>query len=237
MAFNYSPKIITDGLVLYLDAANTKSYPTTGTTWSDISRVGNNCSLTNGPTFNNQNGGSIVFDGTNDYGLMNNVINLSNRFTINAWVRLNSTTPQPTNFSNRVILISNCYPYQSNKGFLMSASGNNGSDFWISLGADQKFAVSTTGYTSPNTNIMLTATVNAGDSNIKLFFNGQEVSYNTRTDGNISLAYDVGSTQIGFRSTGDIMNGRLYSMQLYNRALSDLEVLQNYNTTKQRFGL
>ena len=52
MAFNYSPRIIQDGLVLYLDAANTKSYPTTGTTWSDLSRRGNNGTLTNGPTFN-----------------------------------------------------------------------------------------------------------------------------------------------------------------------------------------
>jgi hypothetical protein len=63
MAFNYSPKIIQDGLVLYLDAANTKSYPTTGTTWTDLSRSGNNGTLINGPTFNSGNGGSIVFDG------------------------------------------------------------------------------------------------------------------------------------------------------------------------------
>ena len=67
MAFNYSPRIIQDGLVLYLDAANTKSYPTTGTTWSDLSRRGNNGTLTNGPTFNSSNGGIIVFDGINNY--------------------------------------------------------------------------------------------------------------------------------------------------------------------------
>ncbi len=59
--------IVTNGLVLYLDASNTKSYVSGSTTWSDVSRSGNNGTLINGPTFNSANGGSIVFDGTNDY--------------------------------------------------------------------------------------------------------------------------------------------------------------------------
>jgi hypothetical protein len=88
MAFNYSPKIVTDGLVLYLDAANPKSYPGTGTAWNDISRGGNNGTLVNGPTFDSTNGGSIVFDGVNDYGI-NNTPNLPTgniTATICAWV-------------------------------------------------------------------------------------------------------------------------------------------------------
>ena len=67
MAFIHSPKIITDGLVLALDAGNTKSYPGSGTVWTDLSGNNNTGTLTNGPTFNAANGGSIVFDGTNDY--------------------------------------------------------------------------------------------------------------------------------------------------------------------------
>ena len=67
MAFNYSPKIVTDGLVLYLDAANLNSYVSGSTAWRDISRGGNNGTLINGPTFNSANGGSIVFDGVDDY--------------------------------------------------------------------------------------------------------------------------------------------------------------------------
>ena len=76
MAFSYSPKIVTDGLVLYLDAANNRSYPGSGTTWTDLSRGGNNGTLTNGPTFNGANGGSIVFDGTNDFIDCGNASNL-----------------------------------------------------------------------------------------------------------------------------------------------------------------
>jgi len=63
----YGPKIVTSGLVLCLDAANKRSYPGTGTTWTDLSGNSNNGTLINGPTFNAGNQGGIVFDGTNDY--------------------------------------------------------------------------------------------------------------------------------------------------------------------------
>ena len=61
------PEITESGLVLALDAGNLKSYPTTGTTWTDLSGRGNTGTLTNGPTYSSANGGSIVFDGVNDY--------------------------------------------------------------------------------------------------------------------------------------------------------------------------
>lgn len=72
MGLTHSPKIVTNGLVLALDAANNKSYPGSGVTWYDLSGNGNNGTLTNGPTFNVGNLGSIVFDGTNDYVSFNN---------------------------------------------------------------------------------------------------------------------------------------------------------------------
>ena len=76
MAFNYSPKIVTDGLVLYLDAANRYSYPGSGTTWSDISRGGNNGTLVNGPTFSTDGGGSIITDGIDDGIFINTFPNI-----------------------------------------------------------------------------------------------------------------------------------------------------------------
>ena len=66
MGLTHSPRIVTDGLVLCLDAANAQSYPGTGTTWTDRSTSGNNETLTNGPTFDSANRGAIVFDGSND---------------------------------------------------------------------------------------------------------------------------------------------------------------------------
>jgi hypothetical protein len=70
MAFYYSPKIVTDGLVLYLDAGNQLSYPGSGTTWTDLSRSQTNGTLVNGPTFNTGSLGSIVFDGVDDFLLV-----------------------------------------------------------------------------------------------------------------------------------------------------------------------
>ena len=66
MSLNHSPSIVTDGLVLCLDAANPRSYPKSGTTWSDLAGASNG-TLTNGPTFDSGNGGGIIFDGTNDF--------------------------------------------------------------------------------------------------------------------------------------------------------------------------
>ena len=88
MATLYSPKIVTDGLVLCLDAGNNKSYPSSGTAWNDLSGNNNNGTLTNGPTFTGSFGGSIVFDGTNDYVDLGNISQLkpTTQITVSAWV-------------------------------------------------------------------------------------------------------------------------------------------------------
>lgn len=88
MAFHYSPKIVTEGLVFYVDAANPKSFVNGNTTWNDLSRSGNNGTLTNGPTFDSSNGGSISFDGLNDY-VDTSTINFGQVYTLNFWVKLN----------------------------------------------------------------------------------------------------------------------------------------------------
>ena len=91
MATNYNPSIVSDGLVLCLDAANTKSYTGSGTTWTDISGEGYDATLTNGPTFNSDYGGNIVFDGNTNgeeiTGVHNSELNLRNDLTVECWFR------------------------------------------------------------------------------------------------------------------------------------------------------
>ena len=70
---NYS-KIVKDGLVLWVDAMNDNSYPETGITWTDLSGNNNNATLINGPTFDTANGGSIVFDGTDDRATIERIL-------------------------------------------------------------------------------------------------------------------------------------------------------------------
>ena len=86
--FAYSPKIITNGLVLYLDAGNSLSYPGSGTIWTDLSRSQVSGSLLNGPTYNSANNGSIVFDGSNDYVDCgnNSSLNAPDEITLSAWI-------------------------------------------------------------------------------------------------------------------------------------------------------
>ena len=91
MAFFRGPNVVTNGLVLALDAANTKSYVSGSTTWNDLSGNNNSGSLVNGPTFNSANLGSIVFDGVDDYINCGNssTLNITETFTISLWI--NST--------------------------------------------------------------------------------------------------------------------------------------------------
>ena len=76
MAYNNGPRIVTNGLVFSVDAADRNSYPGSGTTWTDVSLSGNNGTLTNGPTFSSTYGGGIVLDGINDYVSINDAASL-----------------------------------------------------------------------------------------------------------------------------------------------------------------
>jgi hypothetical protein len=116
MIFNIDyPAIVTSGLVLNLDAAFTPSYSQSGVTWYDVSSSVNNGTLTNGPTFSSANGGSIVFDGTNDYVAIPSLV--STAFTFNQWIKKTSTS-------------SSCTSSISNQGTLLRV--NNTQILWWS---------------------------------------------------------------------------------------------------------
>jgi hypothetical protein len=213
MAFNYSPKIIQDGLVLYLDAANTKSYPTTGTTWTDLSRSGNNGTLINGPTFNSANGGSIVFDGSNDYvkGIK------SVQIIISKWI----------NDGYEIFTI--------NPGKIGWTLANTGG------GVNQIRIDSATNTFSNGEifNLCVTYNGSSSSSGLLMYKNGSLLNttsiYNNLT-ANISNSHEF---RIGANASTNplYMVGNTFSSQIYNRVLSSTEILQNYNATKTRFGL
>jgi hypothetical protein len=231
MAFNYSPKISTDGLVLCLDAANTKSYPGSGTVWSDLSRGGNNGTLTNGPTFNSANGGSVVFDGVNDYVISNtpSVLNLSQPTTLNIWFYFNSFSPENPRLiecrdsSNSIQLIRDASTNKiatKNSNF---ESGLNGIA-WVTITTGVWYNISVVWVPSSTTTT--------------LYLNG--VSQSGSAFSNIAAGNQNNKIVLGVRSdfqSTTWMNGRISNLQMYNRALSATEILQNYNATKSRFGL
>ena len=141
MAINYNPRIVTDGLVLALDAGNTKSYPGSGTIWYDRASA-NTGTLTNGPTYSSGNGGSIVFDGVNDFINCGSGLALSGSWTLCAFAK-------PTAVSRTGILLQRSGDV--NTGYLQNYGiyQQNNNKFYCGTSADSyKFASSTTTVTS-----------------------------------------------------------------------------------------
>lgn len=235
MAFNFSPKIVTNGLVLYLDAANPKSYVSGSTTWSDISRGGNNGALTNGPTFNSSNGGSIVFDGSNDY------IDLGDRdafdgfasYSLSVWVYINAFNIYTaffhkwgaTGYSYFLGAFNDNFKVTAGENYATNTGGKTGYYGDVSNTALQ---------TGRWYNIVYTSTI----SNISLYINGvlDNSIANSWRGGNIINSITSLKLATHFDQP-TYTNCRMSNSMIYNRALSATEVLQNYNATKTRFGL
>lgn len=234
MAFNYSPKIVTDGLVLYLDAANRYSYPGSGTTWSDISRGGKNGTLTNGPTYSSADGGSIVFDGTDDCVQLGNASNFILNpigITIESWCKTNVDNQYRklfTTINSGTQSITGVY-------FSLGPNGAFGEYYPYYLGIKTDVGTQSAIYTLPISTTRynhLLGTYNG--TSINLYLNGSLVATQAQT-GNIIT---TGIARIsGYDNNSESWNGNISTVKIYNRALSATEVLQNYNATKTRFGL
>jgi hypothetical protein len=240
MAFNYSPKIVTSNLALSIDAANTKSYPGSGTSWTNLTPNNITGTLVNGPTFNSGNGGAIVFDGSNDY--VNLGINPScyspTGFTIDSWVKLTSNAG-----ANPILAIYNGLGYTANEYVFGTTSGRLYGWVYDSVTiAYRGRSVLTTVITSGVwCNLMMVYDGGTTNSSVKLYFNGTQ--FDTTDFGNVSTFTSIRNNS-SYMIVGGVngglggpLNGSMASLKYYTRALSAQEILQNYNTTKTRFGL
>ena len=225
MGLAHSPSIVTDGLVLCLDAANTKSYPGSGTTWTDISGKGYDGTLTNGPTFSSNYGGNIVFDGSNDFitGVHNSELNLRNDVTVECWFRRTGSRSTwarifgKGNGSNRTYGL--WYHVNQNK-FLYQRYGPSTMNINITKTVVLNTWYHMVGTSSGSTHTLYVNGVKIGTSSIS-------TTFHSSTD-----PYKVGSHDNNYHHIGDVSNCRIY-----NRGLSEAEVKQNYNAHKGRFGL
>jgi len=223
------PNIVTDGLVLCLDAANTKSYPGSGTTWRDLSGRTNNFTLNNSPTFSNTVLGSFSFDGANDYGTISTIPEVSN-CTYTLWLKWNSIAANQGIFGNENILNG------TNSVGIRRRSNNN---YWLSQGVGQATIVSSSLSADFVSNWHSLSGTTDGSFG-RIYINGvltSQASYNG-TNSNTGR-YTIGA--VDYDGVGgqiyEYFNGNIASIMVYNRALSASEVLQNYNATKTRFGL
>jgi hypothetical protein len=224
--FYGTPPIVTNGLVLNLDCGNRLSYPTSGTTWTDLSGNNNNGTLINGPTFNPNNLGSIVFDGVDDYASVPYTTNFDatvNGITLNTWVYNNNSSGgwKAVIQRNRNGTLAAVY------GIWRSTS--NGWQFRLGSGGVD----STINITNATTGIWVNLTLTYNKTTLIAYINGVNVGTNTP----IGYVNDTQNLLIGDAGVSEYFKGGIASTQIYNRALSQSEILQNYNAYKTRFGL
>ena len=235
MAIGYNPKTITNGLVLCIDAANSKSYSGSGTSISDISGKGNSGTLSNGPTFSSNNNGYWVFDGIDDYILSNNT-SLASQFSSLSvshftWFyptgagqivsELGQTTINSSwHDTNVEISSAGAFSFSTWHGGLTSrvTSSNQSYNQWYQIG-----------FTYNGTT--LTAYINGQSIGTTAFT--RDAPYNNAYALHYALCA-LDSTNMG---TYGHAAGRLASFSVYNRALSAYEVNQNFLALRGRFGM
>jgi hypothetical protein len=228
----YTGGIVRNGLVLNLDAAKRDSYPKTGTTWSDLSGNGNTGTLTNGPTYNSANGGSIVFDGTNDYidCSNNSVLDINQKQqTISFWFK----TTQTSFGAYGTYLVSKIGTVRKWTYCLMMVPTGK-IQFQRDDGTNNPGITTALSY---NDGKWYNATV-TNDGTIRIYINGVFVVSGTDTTvGSTSNNNPlwIGSNGSNGGYTSAYFNGNISNVQIYNRALSATEVLQNYNALKNRY--
>lgn len=225
--YNYTGGIVTDGLVLNLDAAKVDSYPGSGTTWRDISGNNNNGTLTNGPTFSGiGKQASIVFDGTNDYVIRTDA-SLKNYTTVtaNIWMNVNSTGSWETYFSY------NAEEAGLTQGWGVRRQSNNSNyQYWGGTGnTGIRLYKNGTLISSANaTHATSDGTNTTGSWNMITVVATGVSSWNTHNNLTIATRSDL---------AGGSVNMRASSFTLYSRELSATEVSQNFNALRGRYGI
>ena len=224
MASKSGPDIIEDGLVLCLDAASKRSYPGTGTTWTDLKGV-NNGTLTNGPTFDAGNGGGIVFDGTNDYVTIGSVpsLNLTTSFTLECWAKTTGVSGVRTIAGNIDTTTDNC-------NYRMALTNNNG----LAVGQFTSGGVfKSASLTGPLNNTWNHYVLTWDNNNLIIYLNtvSSSANYSGFTPDTNSTNFFIGK----FWTANDFWSGQQSLVKVYNRALTADEIRRNFLSTKERF--
>ena len=248
MGLAHSPKIITDGLVLCFDAADPKSYSGSGTTWTDRSGNGNNGTLTNGPTYSTDNEGLLDFDGVNDYVVIEGTHN------DNAWTADNSV-------GSDILCLEIWFKGSDGGGRIISKPWNGNGSYNISVYPNifkLKVGTGVSQASDPSSSISLPSindgqwrhlVVWANSTNMGYYVDGGSSS-NSQAHGltggisnygnsglplGLMTLYFYGGSWTG--NTGHAFEGKVAAFRKYNRVLTAEEIAQNFNATKDRFGV
>lgn len=235
MAAGDGPNIITDGLVFAVDAADKLSYPGSGTVWKDLSGNGNDGTLTNGPTFDGANGGSIDFDGVNDRIETNISYDTwhEHNWTLDAWLKYDNVQSDDAFFEMSRVNVS------GNWG--LTTVTRNGKFYFYWIGSSTAGHVANSSEISNNNlfNISITFSTPGGTPSQSDLYNNTEIYINGE------LVTHIGGGGAGITSAGKLtvggvqypFQGNIHSFKYYEKTLNAVEIKQNYNALKSRFRL
>jgi hypothetical protein len=232
MAYGVGPNLVRDGLVLYLDAANPKSYPGSGTQWSDLTGSGNNGTLVNGVGYTSDNGGAMVFDGVNDYISVGNV-GANTTKTVVCWFSMSNVNTNMSlfGFGTQQSNTQNVYMWGGDNNGAFGFNNWN-SDSWGYSGGENE--IKNLGF------FQVVAEFNFLDyTKHKLWINGQGKSISNVRGTNIqrTQSNNFGIGYNGWNTSNQIWNGNISLIKVYDRILTTQEIQQNFNATRGRFGL
>jgi hypothetical protein len=227
-----TPQIITDGLIMHLDAGNPASYPGSGATWTDLTLSGNNGALNGGVTYTGSNGGALIFDGTTGYVVTPNTTVYQN-VTLSVWFHSNNATPYGGLISKSSFFASSItdfpisiYKILDNVTVVLSSGNDFSYDAILSSSVPNNTwnnVVAT--FDQSNLNLYLNTIKSSTTASFSLSVNSQPW-----TIGRASQEYEGGIGMTYF-------NDKIAVVSMYNRVLTDQEVAQNFEATRTRFGL
>ena len=232
MSFHFSPKIIYDGLVLYLDAANPKSYPATSSIFFDLSKELNNGSIDNSPTYTSQYGGGFTFDGVNDAINIPYTSSLSPSVGVTLFSFFNISGFN--SYYAPIIFKKNTFTSNYEEYEIGIYSGGNVRAIITGVDNSQKQVIS--GSNSFNKLTCAAATFDTVANEIKLYIDGTLVGTNvtfTSTFNSSTFGVNIGS--VTFSSYPGYAIGTIYNSMIYNRVLSLEEINKNYESLRNRF--
>ena len=254
MGLNYNPNLVVDGLQYAFDAANPKSYSGSGNTIYDLTGRILPGALTNGPAYNSNLGGFLSFDGTNDYLAVpdSNLLDLGANFTISAWIKLNDlTTAQQSIFNSMDVAVNSVTKGIALVWWRDNLYGVNPKSLMLQFGmAGWAWNVySSDANTINDLNIHhVVVTVSAANTNnptISFYLDGvlkNTTWWNQSSKAAINYASDTSALRVGHLYTpsdpnyvNTFANINVYNLQVYKRALSAAEILQNYNANRGRY--
>jgi len=224
MGTNYNPSIITNGLVVCLDAANPKSYPGTGTAWNDLSGNGLNATIGNSPTYSSSNGGILTYAGANSGATATGTSSLLNigtgDFTAECWAK-------PSNISLFMLPFSLDDNLTGNGLIFYLSSSPYNFRTWVAGTAHNSTAQITN-------NTWYHLVISRASGTVYKYINGVLDGTHVAS-GSCSTGQTV---KVAWRYDASYnFSGPISKVSFYNTALNANQVLQNYNAVRGRFGL